>query len=102
MREETRASRAWGPQQHRVNLGPSDLREMRGAQLSRLGISHIAAMISKVQHRRIPDVRGAGSVQDLGPHHHRSVFRTVRSRGLRGARLSCLGISLIVISRSKD
>jgi hypothetical protein len=102
MREVTRASRAWGPQQHRVNLGPSDLRETRGAQLSHLGVSPIVAMIRKVQHRRIPDARGVGSVQDPNPQHHRGAFRTVRSRGARGARLSRLDVSLIMISRSKD
>jgi hypothetical protein len=42
-----------------------------GAQLSRLDVSPIAAMISKVQHHRIPDTRGSRSVQDPGPHHHR-------------------------------
>jgi hypothetical protein len=37
-----------------------------------------------------------------GPTASSGEFRTVRSRGTRGTRLSHLGVSLIAISRSKD
>jgi hypothetical protein len=46
-REVPRASRTWGPQHRRVSSGPSDMRGTRGAQLSHLGVSLIATVISK-------------------------------------------------------
>jgi hypothetical protein len=60
-----------------------------------LAFSPIAISRRKEQLRHIPDARGAGSVQDPGPQHHRVSSGPSDLRGTRGAQLSHLGVSLI-------
>jgi hypothetical protein len=78
MREVARAFRTWGPQQRRVSLGPSDLKDA-WRQLSHLGVSPIATMISKDQLLPIRERR-----KRLGNKH------VVTARGHLGKERSCV------------